>query len=166
MPIEGLGKVDRVYDGQGLRIGIVHARWNSDVINALVEGAVDQLKTIGVTEDNIVVMSVPGSFELPFGTKTLYQQGKKDGKPFDALISIGVLIKGSTMHFEYIADAATHGLMKLQEEINIPVIFGVLTCLTDEQAKQRAGLTADGHNHGNDWGSAAVEMATKWNEAN
>jgi 6,7-dimethyl-8-ribityllumazine synthase len=80
---------------------------------------------------------------------------------FDAVIAIGVLIKGATMHFEYISDAVTHGLMKVQLDSGIPVIFGVLTVLTEEQALERAGLAAGenrGHNHGIDWGSAAVEM--------
>ncbi|CAN6626412.1 6,7-dimethyl-8-ribityllumazine synthase [Trichomonascus vanleenenianus] len=162
MPISGLGKVDKTYDGSNLKIGIVHARWNAEVISALVDGAIARLKDMGVKEENIVVMSVPGSFELPFGTKTLFYQ---EGKKLDALISIGTLIKGETMHFEYIADAVSHGLMRLQEEIHVPVIFGLLTCLTEEQAQARSGLTKDGHNHGADWGSAAVEMATKWKGA-
>jgi 6,7-dimethyl-8-ribityllumazine synthase len=88
---------------------------------------------------------------------------------FDAVIAIGVLIKGSTMHFEYICDAVTHGLMKVQLESGVPVIFGVLTALTEEQALERAGLGSGenkGHNHGLDWGSAAVEMGSNtktWN---
>jgi 6,7-dimethyl-8-ribityllumazine synthase len=80
---------------------------------------------------------------------------------FDAVIAIGVLIKGSTMHFEYISDAVTHGLMKVQLDMGIPVIFGVLTALTDEQALERAGIATgenECHNHGIDWASAAVEM--------
>lgn len=95
---------------------------------------------------------------------------------FDAIIAIGVLIKGSTMHFEYICDAVSHGLMKVQLDTGCPVIFGVLTCLTDEQAKMRAGMMGkvagqshgeSGHNHGEDWGLAAVEMGVKrrgWGE--
>lgn len=144
-----------------MKIGIVHARWNSKVITALVEGAVKRLVDLGVQEENIVIESVPGSYELPFGTKILSKREK-----FDAMISIGTLIKGGTMHFEYIADAVSHGLMKLQEEIDTPVIFGVLTCLTEEQALARAGLTPNGHNHGSDWGAAAVEMGSKWREVN
>lgn len=81
--------------------------------------------------------------------------------PFDALIAIGVLIKGETMHFEYIADSVSQGLMRVGLDTGVPVIFGVLTVLNDEQAKARAGLTANGHNHGEDWGLAAVEMAVK-----
>jgi 6,7-dimethyl-8-ribityllumazine synthase len=90
--------------------------------------------------------------------------------PFDAIIAIGVLIKGETMHFEYIADAVSHGLMRLQLEGNIPVIFGLLTLLSDEQGLMRAGIGGngtEGHNHGSDWGSAAVELGVKkrgWNE--
>jgi 6,7-dimethyl-8-ribityllumazine synthase len=90
--------------------------------------------------------------------------------PFDAVIAIGVLIKGSTMHFEYICDAVSHALMKLQMDSGVPVIFGVLTALTDDQALERAGLGRGenkGHNHGEDWGLAAVEMGVhsrRWAE--
>jgi 6,7-dimethyl-8-ribityllumazine synthase len=83
-------------------------------------------------------------------------------QPFDAVIAIGVLIKGSTMHFEYICDSVSHALMKVQLETGVPVIFGVLTVLTEHQALERAGLgtgVTKGHNHGEDWGLAAVEMA-------
>lgn len=107
---------------------------------------------------------MPGSFELPYGTKLLFEKYDRLNKPLDAVIPIGTLIKGSTMHFEYICDATTHAIMKLQFEINKPVIFGVLTCLTDEQAEARAGLIPGKmHNHGEDWGAAAVEMALKFN---
>ena len=93
-------------------------------------------------------------------------------QPFDAVIAIGVLIKGETMHFEYISDAVSHGLMRVQLDTGIPVVFGVLTSLTENQALVRAGIGKDGnkgHNHGEDWGLAAVEMAVKsrrWNEGN
>lgn len=80
---------------------------------------------------------------------------------FDAMIAIGVLIKGETMHFEYIADATSHGLMRVQLDLGIPVIFGLLTVLTEEQGRARAGLTEDGHCHGKDWGNAAVELSVK-----
>ena len=81
--------------------------------------------------------------------------------PFDAVIAIGVLIKGETMHFEYIADAASHGLMRVQLDLGVPVVFGLLTVLNEEQGKARAGLLGNSHNHGEDWGSAAVELGTK-----
>jgi 6,7-dimethyl-8-ribityllumazine synthase len=91
-------------------------------------------------------------------------------RPFDAVIAIGVLIKGVTMHFEYISDSVVHGLMKVQLDTGVPVVFGVLTALTDEQALERAGIGSsvnNEHNHGEDWGLAAVEMAThlrRWGE--
>ncbi|EGV65183.1 lumazine synthase [Yamadazyma tenuis] len=160
MAIHGLGEVDQQYDGSELRIGILHARWNKEIIESLVKGAHDKLTELGVKPENIIVESIPGSFELPFGTKQLSEKYEKLGKPLDAIIPIGVLIKGSTMHFEYICDAVSKQIMTLNFDLNKPIIFGVLTCLTDEQARQRAGL--GGHNHGADWGAAAVEMATKF----
>jgi 6,7-dimethyl-8-ribityllumazine synthase len=151
-----------------------------------------------VKDENIVLQSVPGSYELPYAVKQLYsasqvqssssgvvgaaadllgsapdltQLNVSDNKdksltgPFDAIIAIGVLIKGETMHFEYIADAVSHGLMRVQLEGNVPVIFGLLTLLNDEQGLQRAGIGGqggnEGHNHGEDWGSAAVELGLK-----
>jgi 6,7-dimethyl-8-ribityllumazine synthase len=81
--------------------------------------------------------------------------------PFDAIIAIGVLIKGETMHFEYIAGSVSDGLMRVSLDTGVPVVFGVLTVLNDEQAKARAGLIEGSHNHGEDWGLAAVEMGVK-----
>ena len=86
---------------------------------------------------------------------------------FDAVIAVGVLIKGETMHFEYIADAVSHGLMRVQLDTGVPVVFGLLTVLTEEQAKARAGMLEGKHNHGEDWGNAAVELGVKrraWGE--
>lgn len=156
MAVKGLGQIDQQYDGSSLRVGIVHARWNKKVIDALVEGAVSRLKELGVKEENIIIESIPGSYELPFGVQLMSETHK-----VDTVIAIGTLIKGSTMHFEYICDSVSHQLMKMQWEIKKPVIFGLLTCLTEEQALQRAGVSPGMHNHGCDWGAAAVEMATK-----
>ncbi|RKU42792.1 hypothetical protein DL546_003579 [Coniochaeta pulveracea] len=184
------GPAPQTHDGSGLRIGIVHARWNDTIIQPLLEGTKAKLREAGVKDSNIVVTSVPGSWELPIAVQRLYaaSQVQSSGtgtgisagdllgssttdltqlsastssQPFDALIAIGVLIKGETMHFEYIADAVSQGLMRVGLDTGVPVIFGVLTVLTDEQAKARAGLTPNGHNHGEDWGLAAVEMAVK-----
>ncbi len=83
---------------------------------------------------------------------------------FDAIIAIGVLIKGETMHFEYISGSVSDGLMRVSLDTGVPVIFGVLTVLTDDQAKARAGLIPGSHNHGEDWGLAAVEMGVKRKE--
>jgi len=91
-------------------------------------------------------------------------------QPFDAVIAIGVLIKGATMHFEYISDTVSHGLMRVQLDTGVPVVFGVLTALTEKQAKIRSGIDVGEeqvHNHGEDWGLAAVEMAVssrRWGE--
>ncbi|KAI0273440.1 dimethylribityllumazine synthase [Gloeopeniophorella convolvens] len=194
------------FDGAPLRIAIVHARWNKSIIDALVAGAVRKLKEAGVKEHNIVLQSVPGSFELPLACQRVIAgshvqagatatdllgglgigtprsgtpvPGSAGGasvvgmpnQPFDAVIAIGVLIKGSTMHFEYICESVSHALMRVQLDTGVPVIFGVLTALTDDQALDRAGIGrgADkGHNHGEDWGAAAVEMAARtrrWGE--
>lgn len=93
--------------------------------------------------------------------------------PFDALIAIGVLIKGETMHFEYIAESVSQGLMRVQLDAGVPLIFGLLTVLNEEQARTRAGLGKDGaigedgyqhHNHGEDWGVAAVELGVRKRE--
>lgn len=90
-------------------------------------------------------------------------------EPFDAIVAIGALIKGSTMHFEYISDAVSHGLMKVQLETGCPLVFGLLTLLNEEQGLERAGIDAGKkmHNHGEDWGQAAVELGVKrrgWTE--
>ncbi|KAG5634227.1 hypothetical protein H0H81_002792 [Sphagnurus paluster] len=202
--IKGISKPPVDHDGSNLRIAIVHARWNKTVIEALVSGAIAKLKERGVKESNIVVESVPGSFELPFacskviagahvqansnvndllgglnfgtaspkfpGTPVPAGVVTMPNEPFDAVIAIGVLIKGSTMHFEYICDSVSHALMKVQLDTGVPVIFGVLTALTDDQALERAGLGRGedkGHNHGEDWGLAAVEMgshARRWTQ--
>ncbi|KAK7908483.1 6-7-dimethyl-8-ribityllumazine synthase [Apiospora marii] len=183
------GPTPQQHDGSALRIGIVHARWNATIIEPLLKGAKDKLLACGVKEKNIVVESVPGSWELPIAVKSMYSasqvQASSSGggsagdllassttdltalsssvasAPFDAIIAIGVLIKGETMHFEYISDAVSHGLMRTGLDLGIPVIFGVLTVLNDDQAKARAGLVSGSHNHGEDWGLAAVELGVK-----
>ncbi|KAG2116529.1 6,7-dimethyl-8-ribityllumazine synthase [Suillus discolor] len=189
------------FDGSSLRIAIVHARWNKTVIESLVAGTINKLKACGVKDSNIIVQSVPGSFELPFacskviagshvqaatssgdllglnfgGSSASLPPNKEPSAPtptladmpnapFDAVVAIGVLIKGSTMHFEYICDSVSHALMRIQIDTGVPVIFGVLTALTEDQALDRAGLgrgAEKGHNHGEDWGLAAVEMGTQ-----
>ncbi|KAJ2741833.1 lumazine synthase [Coemansia sp. BCRC 34301] len=144
-------------DGSGLRILVVHTRWNSEIVDPLVKGTIASLLNYGVQQENITIRDVPGAFELPSAAQRLIKQGR-----FDAAICIGVLIKGSTMHFEYIADATTNGIMRVGLDTGVPVVFGVLTCLNEEQAMLRAGIGSGpdkGHNHGTDWGSAAVEMA-------
>ncbi|PIR76823.1 MAG: 6,7-dimethyl-8-ribityllumazine synthase [Candidatus Magasanikbacteria bacterium CG10_big_fil_rev_8_21_14_0_10_42_10] len=139
-------------DGSGLIIGVVVARWNSDVTAPLRDACVKALQDAGVAESDIIVQSVPGAYEVVSGSKHLIDQHK-----VDAVVAIGCLIKGETMHFEYIADAVSHGIMTLNTASTVPVIFGVLTCLTEEQATSRS--TGE-HNHGYAWGQSAVEMAS------
>ncbi|KAG7935752.1 uncharacterized protein OGAPODRAFT_15842 [Ogataea polymorpha] len=158
MAVGGLGEVDQKYNGRGIRVGIVHARWNKKIIDNLVLGAKNKLLEFGVVEGDIIIESVPGAYELPLATVGMFKKHN-----VDVVIPIGCLIKGSTMHFEYICDSVSHALMDLQFKIGKPVIFGVLTCLTEEQAEARAGLIPGFmHNHGEDWGACAVEMVVKF----
>ncbi|KAG4436895.1 hypothetical protein IFR05_007621 [Cadophora sp. M221] len=188
--LKGPGEAQQ-HDGSGLRIGIVHARWNTTIIEPLLAGTKTKLLASGVKESNIVVQSVPGSWELPIACSKLFSasqiqsttssslgagdllgssttdltsltvEAKTSSGPFDAIIAIGVLIKGETMHFEYIAESVSHGLMRVQLDTGVPLIFGLLTVLDEEQAKARAGVTSGSHNHGEDWGLAAVELGVK-----
>ncbi|BFZ62795.1 lumazine synthase [Saitoella coloradoensis] len=147
------------YDGSGIRIAIVHARWNAAVIEPLVKGCVRKLvNDYGVKTKNIIIESVPGSWELPGHCQTLIRKGYGS---YNAVIAIGVLIKGKTMHFEYISEQVSSALMNLSTETSTPVIYGVLNVLNDEQALLRAGVGEGGHNHGEDWAAAAVEMGIK-----
>ena len=137
-------------NGEGLKIGVVAARWNEEYTSSLRADCVRALRDTGVSDEDIVVSEVPGSFEVVLGAKYLLDQG------VDAVVAIGCLIKGETMHFEYICDVVSTGLMQLGTDIGKPVIFGVLTCLTEEQARVRS---IGEHNHGYGWGQSAVEMA-------
>jgi 6,7-dimethyl-8-ribityllumazine synthase len=148
-------------DGRGMRIGIACARWNDEVVGNLLKGCTDELLRLGVKNEDIVVVRVPGSYEVPMGAKRIIDVCQTNNERLDAVICIGCLIKGETMHFEYICEAVTQGIMKLGMESGIPVLFGVLACLNEEQALLRAGIETNGksgHNHGTDWGSSAVEM--------
>ncbi|ATY62723.1 6,7-dimethyl-8-ribityllumazine synthase [Cordyceps militaris CM01] len=190
MPSTSLkGPTPQQHDGAGLRIGIVHARWNATVIEPLIAGVRGKLLECGVKESNIVVQSCPGAWELPIAVQRLYAASQVQStsaggasagdllasstadlsatattSAFDAIIAVGVLIKGETMHFEYISESVSHGLMRVQLDTGVPVIFGVLTVLNDAQALNRAGADGKGHNHGEDWGLAAVEMGVKRSE--
>ena len=138
-------------DGSKVRVGIIRTRWNNEDVTNLVEGARKALKDCDVDDANIFETEVPGSFELPYAAKLLALSGT-----VDAIICAGVLIKGDTMHFEYICDAVSKGIMNIGIQTNVPCVFGVLTCLTEDQVKARS--TGD-NNHGYDWGKTAVEMA-------
>jgi len=156
--VKGLAPAEGVIDGSGLKIGICYTRWNDSVIAALRKGCKEKLIELGVKAEDILERQVPGAFELPFASKKMIEN---EGNNVDAVVCIGCLIKGETMHFEYICEATSQGIMRVGLDTGIPVIFGVLTCLNDNQALYRAGLTADGgHNHGPEWASTAIEMAS------
>ncbi|KAL6633204.1 6,7-dimethyl-8-ribityllumazine synthase [Neocallimastix sp. 'constans'] len=158
--IKGLQELNERIDGSNFRILIVHTRWNATVVDPLVKGARETLlNKYCVKEENICVYGVPGSYELPYTAKHLINAAKLKGNPFDAVICIGVLIKGSTSHYEYICEAVSQGIMRVNLDTDTPVIFGVLTCLDEKQAFLRAGIGANSHNHAIDWAGTAIEMA-------
>ena len=135
---------------------IIKTRWNEAVIDALVTGAVNKITECGGTSE---IIEVPGSYEVVYAAKRMIESKQRRGDKLDAVICIGCLIKGETMHFEYICEAVTQGIMKLNVEGDVPVIFGVLACMTEDQALARAGLIEGHHNHGPEWGQSALEMA-------
>ena len=118
------------------------------------------LKECNVKEDNIFIKEVPGAYELPFAAKLLAMSGT-----VDAIICCGVLIKGETLHFEYISEAVTKGIMDVNLGTMTPVVYGVLNCLDEDQVKKRSSNENGGHNHGEDWAKTAVEMSVMRREA-
>jgi 6,7-dimethyl-8-ribityllumazine synthase len=139
--------------GAGCRFGIVVSRFNPEVTEGLLRGARAALAAAGVADTDISVVRVPGAFEIPLAALKLAQSTR-----IDAVIALGCLIKGDTMHFEYIASAAAQGIMDVTTSTGVPVAFGVLTTLTDEQAAARAA--DDSNNKGREAALAAIEMAT------
>ncbi len=137
-------------DATGLKVGVITARWNYQLTHSLRDGAIGRLMELGVAEQDIVSIDIGGSYELPFAARHLI-----DTTEVDVVIPIGVLVKGSTMHFEYIAEAVSQGIMRVSLDTGVPVLFGVLTCLTEEQAKERA---IGPGNHGPSWADTAVEL--------
>lgn len=135
----------------GARFGIVVARFNHFITDRLLEGALDGLVRHGVPEGQIVVAHTPGAFELPVAVRKLAKSGK-----FDALIALGAVIRGSTPHFDYVAGEAAKGCSATTSETGVPVIFGVLTTDTIEQAIERAGTKAG--NKGWEAALSAIEM--------
>ena len=125
---------DSVPDASNMNIGIVVAEWNRNITEKLLEGACNTLERHGVKPQNIVVKRVPGSFELTFGAKRL-----AESKDLDAVIVLGCVVRGDTPHFDYICEGVTRGLADLNANGSIPVIFGLITTNTQEQAEERAG---------------------------
>ena len=139
--------------GPALKIGIVTTRWNDFMGQRMLEGATGALIQHDVADDDITIAVVPGCFEIPLTAKKMAESGK-----YDALVCLGVLIKGGTIHFELIAGEATKGISNTAWHSGIPVAFGVITTETIEQAIERAGSKAG--NKGAEAALAAIEMAT------
>lgn len=135
-----------------LRFAIIVGRFNSFMAERLLEGAIDTITRHGGNADIIDVVRVPGAFEIPLMTSKLVDTGN-----YDAVIALGVLIRGSTPHFDYIASEATKGTANSAMRSGVPVAFGVLTCDTIEQAIERSGTKAG--NKGHEAATAAIEMA-------
>ena len=138
-------------DGAGLRVCVVVARWNSFVTTKLLEGAKSGLRERGVREGDMTVAWVPGAFEVPTAAKWAADSGR-----FDAVICLGAVIRGETAHFEYVAGGAAEGIASVSLSTGIPVIFGVLTVDSVDQAMDRAG-GKEGHK-GDESAQAAIEM--------
>ncbi len=139
-------------DAQGLKIGILVSRFNSFIGDRLVEGAIDALLRHGADKDNLVVVRVPGAFEIPPVAKQMAASGR-----YHALVCLGAVIRGSTPHFDYVSAEVSKGIATVSMDAGIPVTFGVLTTDTLEQAIERAGSKAG--NKGFDAAVAAIEMA-------
>jgi 6,7-dimethyl-8-ribityllumazine synthase len=137
----------------GMRLGIVVARWNSFITERLLQGSLDALRRSGCREQDITVVRVPGSFEIPSEARTLAETGN-----YDAIITLGCLIRGETTHYEHIATEVTRGIGQSAQETGVPHTYGVLTCENLEQALDRAGLKAG--NKGFEAAMSAIEMVS------
>ena len=135
------------------KYAIVVARFNSFVVESLLDGAVDTLKRHGVKEENITVVRVPGAWELPLAAQKLAEK-----KSFDAIVGLGAVIRGGTPHFDFVCNEAAKGLGVVGLQYSLPVIFGVLTTDSIEQAIERSGTKAG--NKGSDAAMTAIEMVS------
>ena len=137
----------------GRRFALVVSTFNKDITDGLLGGARSALTDAGASSADISVVRVPGAFEIPFTARRLARTGR-----YDAVVCLGCVIKGETMHFEYIASAVSHGIMAVSADTGVPVTFGVLTTLTAEQAVARSVEGPD--NKGREAALSAVEMVT------
>lgn len=143
--------IEGVYSGEGLKIGIIASRFNEFITSKLVSGAEDCLKRHGVADDDMSVAWVPGAFEIPVIAKRMAASGK-----YDAVICVGAVIRGATSHYDYVCNEVSKGIAAVSLETGIPVLFGILTTDTIEQAIERAGTKAG--NKGTDCAMSALEM--------
>ena len=142
---------DRPFDCHDLRVAVVAASWHEKVMQGLLDGALEALRRHQV--ESPVVVRVPGSFELPVVASALAGQG------FDAIIALGVIIRGGTPHFEYVSSSATDGLTRVALDHGVPIGFGLLTCDDEQQALDRAGLEGSKEDKGYEATSAALLTA-------
>jgi 6,7-dimethyl-8-ribityllumazine synthase len=147
------GAIEGGMNARGMKFAIVVARWNSFITERLLQGALDALRRNGCRSQDITVVRVPGSFEIPSQSRTLAETGK-----YDAIITLGCLIRGDTRHYEHIATEVTRGIGQSAQETAVPHTYGVLTCENLEQALDRAGLKAG--NKGFEAAMSAIEMAS------
>ncbi len=138
--------------GKDLKVAIVVSRFNDFITGRLLEGAKDTLIRHDVNEDNIDVAFVPGGFEIPLVAKKLASSGN-----YDAVITLGCVIRGATSHYDYVCNEVAKGVSKVNDQTNVPVIFGILTTESIEQAVERAGTKAG--NKGAEAAVSAIEMA-------
>jgi 6,7-dimethyl-8-ribityllumazine synthase len=136
---------------EGFRFAIIASRWNDFITGRLVEGAIDALERLGATEDSVEIFKVPGSFEIPLTAQKVAETGK-----FDAVICLGAVIRGATAHFDYVAGEAAKGIANVSMKTGVPVLFGVITTDTLEQAIDRAGAKAG--NKGFEAAMTAIEL--------
>jgi len=134
-----------------IEIAIVASNFNRNIVDRLYNGAISTLEKNGISEEEIEIIRVPGAFEIPVTVKTLLNK-----KQYDVIITLGVIIRGETPHFEYIANECAHGISQLAIKTGIPIIFGVLTVDNREQAMDRSGNT--GKNKGVEAAQAALDM--------
>ncbi|TMS58113.1 6,7-dimethyl-8-ribityllumazine synthase [Imbroritus primus] len=136
------------FDGEGLRIGIVQARFNEPVCEALRDACIQELERLGIESEDTLLVTVPGALEAPLALQKLAESGQ-----FDALIALGAVIRGETYHFELVSNESAAGITRVGLDFNLPIANGILTTDTDEQAEVRAA------EKGRDCARAAVEMA-------
>lgn len=141
----------KVVAPEGMKVGIVASRFNSFIVEKLLDGAVDGLVRHGVEDKNITAMWVPGAFEIPVVAQNLAKSGK-----YDAVIAVGAVIRGSTSHYELVVNETAKGIAQASMSTGVPVLFGVITTENIEQAIERAGSKAG--NKGYDCALSAIEM--------
>ncbi|HEY0004741.1 MAG TPA: 6,7-dimethyl-8-ribityllumazine synthase [Pyrinomonadaceae bacterium] len=146
-------------NAKGFRFAVVASRWNDFLTSRLVEGALDALERLGAEEKAVELYKVPGSFEIPLLAHKLASAGS-----FDAVICLGTVIRGQTPHFEYVAGAVTRGIAQAGMETGVPVVYGIVTADTLEQAIDRAGVKAG--NKGFEAAMSAVELVNLYKEVN